>query len=225
MIVELDARKLAAFEIAARLDALIAEPHVSPKRHADLVRRLCADQIAATIEAFPETRAELVASYPQYNPVTVRIQTNELQAKREDAFKVGALVLALVARTAVGRAARLPEQCRSVSLDQMIPVLWPRDERVDEEMYLMQVHDIERLKVRPRYPVAHLAAAMQWVARERTDNGETLTWDYQDLAFLRDLVARAQTMAMLIRATPGLENMANRLIELHWINDDLAIPA
>lgn len=225
MIVEFDARNLAPFEIAARIDALLAEPCVSPKRHAALVRRLCNDQIAVALEAHNGRRAELQARYPQYDPAIDRTQTLALQGKREDAFRFGALVLALVAETALGRPAQLPLGCRSVSLDQMIPALWPRERDEDEDAYHTRVHNIERLKVRARYPVAHLAAAMQWAARELHAGAGKAVWDYQDLGFLRNLIAQACHFAGLIRATAGLENMAIRLIELRWIEDDEAVPA
>lgn len=217
MIVEYDARVLAPFEIAARIDALLAEPFVSPKRHAALVRRLCNDQIAVELETHPGRRAELQASYPQFDPARDRTQTHAVHGKREDAFRVGALVLALVAETAIGRPARLPPGCRSVSLDHMIRALWPREHDEDEDTYFTRVHNIERLKVRTRYPVAHLAAAMQWAARELHAGAGTPVWDYQDLGFLKNLIAQACHFAMLIGATAGLENMACQLIELRWI--------
>lgn len=217
MLVELDTRILESFEIAATLDAILAEPGARPKRHRAIVMRLCADQIAVTIEAFPERRAELVGRYPHYNPSKVRTQTGKLQDGRDDALKVGAAVLALIARTATGEEPRLPNQCKRTNLDQITPFLWQPEPWENEETYLIRIHDLERTRIRRRYPVAHLAAAMQWLARELAGQEDSASWDYQDLAFLRRLVSKANEIAELIGRTPGLERMAEQLIEFRWI--------
>jgi hypothetical protein len=70
--------------------------------------------------------------------------------------------------------------------------------------------------VRAHRPIAHLAAAYQWIARERSGDQPSATFDYQDLDFHREAVKRANEFAGYLRATPALQGIADQLIDLEW---------
>lgn len=205
------------WEIAARLDMLLAYPNVSATRMTRLVNAACADQIAATIKAFPEQRTELVAKFPNYDPAKNRTERKHITTAREEALRVGSAILPLIEESATGKSSPLPATMNRLSLDQIVPFLWPRKPDELESPYFDRMHDVEKRQLRLRFPVAHLAAALQWHAREKWAAGETLSYDYQDLDFLRNWVAKANEIAGYIKSTPGLKTMASRLLDLHWI--------
>ena len=216
-ILVLDVNRLAAFEIAARLDMLLAYPNVSPARTTSLINAACADQIRDTIEAFPDQRAELVARYPNYAPKRNRAERTKITEARDEALRAGAAILPLVKQAATGTPPILPTNMTRMSLDQIVPYLWPPKPNETWDRNFERMHDVEKRQLRLRFPVAHLAAALQWYARVKWAAGEKLSYDYDDLDFLRSWVAKANEIAGYIKSTPGLENMASRLIKLHWI--------
>lgn len=216
----LDTSFLEPWEIAARLDMLLAYPDVSRDRMTRLVNGVCADQIRVTIESFPELRDELLQKYPDYDPRTSRVESSNLPQLRDDTRLVGAAILSLIQQTATGKSPTLPPPMTQLSIDQLVRYLWPRLNGECEASYSERMHDYERRKLRRRFPVAHLSAALQYIARERAHNGEANTYDYQDLSFVRDWVARGNAIAEHIKATPALKLMASRLIQIDWIEPE-----
>lgn len=215
----LDMRCYEPFEIGARLDMLLTYPRASPARMERLVQAACADQIAATIDAFPELPAELLAKYPAYGPRRVRVERKNIIALREDAHIVGTAILPFMKNAAIGETPLLPAAMTRMSIDQIIRYLWPRKAGEAEDVYADRLHDVERRRFRSHFPVCHLAAALQWVARERAAVGDLMSYDYQDIAFHRRWVAKANEMAGYIRATPPLALAASKLIDLVWIEN------
>lgn len=216
----LDTSILESWEIAARLDMLLAYPDVKPERMKRLINAACADQIRVTIKSFPQRRAELIKKYPHYNPQTTRVGKKNVRKQREDALLVGAAILSLIKEAATGAAPLLPQSMTRLSLDQIVRYLWTAREEGLEINYTDRMHDYEKRKLRSRYPVAHLAAALQLLARKREHGGEKGSYDYQDLPFLRHWVAEANVIAEQISATPGLELMASQLIQIQWIEPE-----
>ncbi|MCB2047665.1 MAG: hypothetical protein KDE32_05480 [Novosphingobium sp.] len=68
--------------------------------------------------------------------------------------------------------------------------------------------------------MAHLCAALASLANERHKEGRDDKYDYQDLDFLRRWVTLALEAAGHIRNTPGLQNMASKLIQIRWIEPE-----
>ena len=212
----LDTSTLEPWEINVRLDMLLAYPTAKPDRVTRLISAICSDQIAATIEQFPERRDELFEKYPDYDP-RKRVEHSTLIPRLEDAFLVGAVILPLIQETATGQAPRLPASMSQPSVDQLIRYLWPRRGSEPEEPYRDRVHDFEKRKYRHRFPVAHLCAASQMIAQQRAEGGAKATYDYQDLSFARERVTKAKVIAEHIKATPALKLMSSRLIHIDWI--------
>lgn len=215
----LDTSTSEPWEINVRLDVLLAYPTAKPGRVTRLIGAICAEQIAATIEQFPARRYELLERYPDYDPQN-RVEFSTLIPRLEEASMVGAVILPLIQETATGRPPRLPRSISQLSVDQLIRYLWPRRGRESELTYDHRVHDFEKRKYRPRFPVAHLCAASQMIAQQRAQRGAAATYDYQDLSFARERVTKAKVIAEHIKATSELKLMASRLIQIDWIEPE-----
>lgn len=209
----LDTRQLEPFEIGARLDIAIAYPNVSSERTARLVRAACADQIKVTLVEEPSLRAKLLKQYPEYNPAKIRVGRKNARAHRDEALRAGSLLLPLIKRAALGQDPCVPPTMTRMKIDQIVPYLWPANPDEPDDIYFERLHSIKQRQVRSRYPFIHLAGALQMLARiDSRDH-----YDCQDLDFLRKWVAASQLFARYIRNTPGLENVASKLIDIEWI--------
>ncbi|WP_221796219.1 hypothetical protein [Aquisediminimonas sediminicola] len=213
----LDTTRLEPWEIAAHLHIRLAYPSATAARTQRLIKSVCADRIAVMIEQNPESRSELLARFPTYNPRQVRTGREGIITNFEEAHRMGAAVLALVKEAATGELPVVNGQRRQLSLDFIVQYLWPNSANAGEEKYLMWVHDVKKRQVRKRYPMAHLAAALAWLAREKSAAGAPMELAYDDLDFLRRWVSKACEIAGYIRATPTCELMASQLIDLRWI--------
>jgi hypothetical protein len=131
-----------------------------------------------------------------------------LIANLEEAQRMGAAVLALVKETATRELPVINGVSRQLRLDFIVQYLWPNNAGAGENKYLAWVHDVEKRQVRTRYPMAHLAAALTWLAREKSAAGDLMEFVYGDLDFLRRWVAKACEIAGYIRDTPHLKGMA-----------------
>ncbi|KUO56876.1 MAG: hypothetical protein APF78_05800 [Sphingomonadales bacterium BRH_c3] len=213
----LDTTRLEPWEIAAHLHIRLAYPDATAARTQRLINSVCADQIAMMIEKHPGNRTELLARFPTYNPRKVRTGRESIITNLEEAQRMGAAVLALVKETATGEPPVINGQPRQLSLDFIVQYLWPNSASAGENKYLAWVHDVEKRQIRTRYPMAHLAAALEWLAREKSAAGDLMEFVYEDLDFLRRWVSKACEIADYIRATPQLKGMAEKLINLTWI--------
>jgi len=213
----LDTTRLEPWEIAAHLHIRLAYPDATAARTQRLIDSVCADQLATFIEKHPGCRTELLTRFPEYGPRKVRTGRRHIVANLEDAQRMGAAVLVLVKKAATGELPVHEGKPTQLSLDFIVQYLWPKIPGEDDEKYLVWVHDVEKRRVRSRYPMAHLAAALQWLAREMANTGEPMAFVYDDLDFLRRWVSKASEIAGYIRDTPQLEPMAKRLIDIRWI--------
>lgn len=215
---ELDLTLRRPWEIAAELDVRLAYPLASPTRLKALIKRMCADQLRVTIEAEPERRAELIAAYTNYHPMETRVSTKTIAKGRDNALRAGAVFLGLIQETETGSRPLRKGESVAPSLDLLVRHYWKRRSGESEDSYETRLHDTEEREVRSRYPVAHLAAALQMFAQQAHIRGEPGLYDYQDVDFLRAWVVRANELAVHIKNTRGLSTMASRLIELRWID-------
>lgn len=212
----LDLSLFQPWEIAARLDVMLAYPNISKARAEKLIGSMCADQIRTTLEEFPELRERLLARYPCYNPFTNRTERRQITKRREAALFAGEIILALITQEhfpeLVGKA--------PVSIDQRMKLHWPMKEGEEEAAYLERLHSLERRQIRARYPIAHFAAALQNLAQEKFSKGEVGSYNYQDLDFLRQWVRRAVALEEYIRNTHALAGAASKLIPVRWIEPE-----
>ena len=207
----LDTRQLEPFEIAAELHVRLAYPKATPKRYADLVRSACADQVAVFIEEEPKRKAEILARFPKYDPRENRIQRKYIIDRLEDAQRMGVVVLALIKGTADYRPPSL-----DFAVGRTLQLSEPTTAR-EQNRYEHRIHDIIAREIRPRYPVAHLAAALAFLARKQDDDGLDMQFSYLDLNFMRRWILKAREIEGFIRATPMRENIASKLIDIEWI--------
>lgn len=214
-VLNLDSKVLEAWEIAAILDSLLAYPTAKEERLRNIIEARCSQQIRVTIKAFPERRKELWESYPHYK-ARKRTLTKNFQYYREQALLAGAVFLVMIQETATG-----PKPKVNPSLDALVRLNWPARKGECEDNYFTRVNDIEHRKVRARFPVAHLAAALQLLAFNEVGgplaDAEQGYYDYQDMVFLKRWVDVANELATYIRSTNGLETIASKLISLRWI--------
>jgi hypothetical protein len=208
------------WEIAAQLHIRLAYPLATPERRQKLINSVCADQLATLIKDEPQRKSQLLSKFAAYNPAKDRTLCKDIITNLEEAQLVGQIVLVLVKAAATGKSPILPHPLTQPSINQIKRVLWPKRSEEEESTYDERMHDVEKRKIRSRYPVAHLAAALSFLAKAMADKGEEMTFSYRDVSFLRRWVFQANEIAGYIRATPMLKNMASQLIELVWIEPE-----
>lgn len=211
----LDTRQLAPFEIGVVLDVQLCYPTWSTDRRRNVVNAICAELIAYWIELEPDRRAELTVAFPQYQRAKTRASLGSLVERHEIALTFGQAFLPLLKERAIGQLPILNGKNRKLPMSEIARFIWPPREGGDEINYESRLHDRKK-ELRRYYPVAHLAAAFEYAARERSVAKQPAQIDYQDLDFHRRIVGRANQFANYFRAEPALRNIADRLIDIEW---------
>lgn len=205
-----------SFEIGARLDALLCYPTWSHQRQRRIADAICASIIGHSIAVDPSRKAELWSAFPAYRVSQSRASLETLSERRDDALFAGVAFLPLLKNAAIGELPILRGRRRELSIAEIARFLWPPIDQGPESDYEDHVHDRKRHGIRRYYPVAHLAAAYQYVAHERSGDEGAAAFDYQDLAFHREVVRRASEYAGYFSAMPMWANIANALIPVIW---------
>lgn len=212
----LDCAASAPFEIGARLDALLCYPTWSAKRQQVVADAICAELMAYSIELEPDRRANLWAEFPQYKKSRSRASLKSLPARRDEALLAGHAFLPLLKKAATGELPSLNGREGELSLSQIARFLWPAEEEGLEIDYEDRLHDRMRHGLRRFYRIAHLAAAYQYIAHERSGAEKAAAIDYQDLDLHRAVVGRSNEYAGYFRSIPRLAKIANGLIDIEW---------
>lgn len=210
-----DTAALAPFELGAQLDVLLCYPTWSPERRQKVAYAICAELIAFTIELEPQRKKELSAAYPQYAKSRARSALTSLPSRREKAFEFGLGFLPLLKKAAIGELPMLNGRQRELSKAEIARFMLPPREEGLEINYESRLHDWLK-EMRDFHPIAHLAAAYQYIARERSGANKAAPLDYQDLEIHRAIVSRANGFAGYFRTVPALTTIGDRLIDLEW---------
>jgi hypothetical protein len=213
----LDISRLESFEIAAELDMLMAYPDASPKRRAALRRARCAEQIRVTIEAHPDLRDGLFERYPDYIPNNNRTSYLHFDKRHQEAQAFGVTILPFIKLPATGLEPIFQGKPYRPTMNLHERFLYPIADMAKTRDAYDGLHEIKARKHRPRYPIAHLCAAYQLIARIKEDQKLSPQYDGQDLNFWRDLISVACWIAEILRATPELTHIAVKLIDIQWI--------
>jgi hypothetical protein len=131
-------------------------------------------------------------------------------------LKAGRVFLCFIEEVASGSPPKLKGEEFMPTFDRLVPMFWHQKAGEDGECYRDRLHDIEKREIRSRFPVAHLAAAIEMLALERNSAGGDDRYNYQDHEFLKQWVLKACRIADHIRTIPECELMASRLIDLRW---------
>jgi hypothetical protein len=212
--VVLDNRALQPFEIGARLEALLCYSTWSAKRRERIADAICARLVAFSVAQDPALKKELSRKYPRYAKHN-RTKLNSLNGRREKALRIGVAFLPMLKERATGELPELGGEKRRLTLAEIVRFIWPERQGGPDFVYEDWLKDREK-DVRLYRPIAHLAAAYQWIARERSGNETSATFDYQDLDFHREAVSRANEFATYFRGTPALQSIAEQLIDVEW---------
>ena len=210
----LDTHQLQSFEIGAGLDALLCYSTWSAKRREKIADAICARLFAFSIAQNPTLKKELTRKYPSYAKHN-RTKLNSLDARREKALRIGVAFLPLLKEEATGELPEFRGEKRRLTLAETVRFIWPERRGGPDFDYEEWLKDREK-DVRAHRPIAHLAAAYQWIARERSGDAPSGTFDYQDIDLHREAVRRANEFAGYFRAVPTLKSIADQLIELEW---------
>lgn len=212
--VVLDTRQLQPFEIGARIEALLCYSTWSAERREKIADALCARLFAFSIHRDPTCKKELTGKYPKYAKSN-RTKLDSLDGRREKALKIGLAFLPMLKEPALGELPELYGERRNLTLAEIVQFIWPKRQRGPNFVYEDWVKDREK-DVRAYRPIAHLAAAYQWIARERSGEDRAGSFDYQDLDLHREAVRRANEFAGYFRAASALKSIADQLIDLEW---------
>lgn len=212
--VVLDTRALQPFEIGARLEALLCYSTWSAERRERIADAICARLFAFSIAQDPALKKELSRKYPRYTKHN-RTKLNSLDGRREKALRIGVVFLPMLKEPATGELAELHGQKRRLTLAEIVRFIWPERQGGPDFVYEDWLKDREK-DVRLYRPIAHLAAAYQWIARERSGEEPSAPFDYQDLDFHREVVSRANEFASYFRGAPALRSVADQLVNLEW---------
>lgn len=216
--VVLDAGILAPFEIGARLEALLCQPSKSPAERLLIADAVCADIVLQRIEEAPADAAALRARFPRYLKSKSRASLGSQARRWEQGFVAGAFFLRQMKPTALRELGFAEAAGDPMSGRQIAQIMWPADEEGYEEDYESRLNDTLRHSIRKYHPVAHLAAAYQYLARIAAGEGMAATFDYEDVDFHRLVVGLAERFAGYIRRTPGMTGIAIKLIDIEWRN-------
>ena len=211
---ELDARQLASFEVAARLEALLCYPHRSLDYRRNVAGAICADVVSQMIYDEPNRRSELRIRYPQYLKSDNRTSLGSLMKNREAATRAGMGFLAVMKETATGKPSVLNGRVGQVSFGAIGRFLNPAREQGAEINYKDRLHDWQADGFRRYYPVAHLAAAYAALARRASFGEQATSFNYHDFRSIKLIVGTATLFAQHIRATPKLAAAASQLVLL-----------
>ncbi len=104
-----------------------------------------------------------------------------------------------------------------LSRREIASYLWPALEDGYEENYESRLRDRKENDIWPWYPVAHLAAACQALARLEAGADDGFAFDYQDLDFHLRVAMLAAEFARLFRQVPELSDIAAKLIDIEIV--------
>ena len=180
---------------------------------------MCAAQIEATIKADPTRRRDLLTLFPLFNPASIRTSTVRFDKCRENALRAGSVFLAMIQQTATGSRPIFEGKEIEPTLDYLVALKWADVCQAgdSEARFEDKIHSIEHREVRSRYPVAHVCAALAFLAKRGAVEGRIAQYDYRDFAFLREWVALAQDVADILRRAPNCEPIAAAVIDVRWI--------
>lgn len=212
--VVLDMHLLHPFEIGARLETLLCYSTWSAERREKIADAICVRLFAFTIAQDPTLKWELSRKYPRYTKQN-RTKLDSLDGRREKALRIGAAFLPMLKEPATGELPELYGEKRKLTLEEIVRFIWPERQGGPNFVYEEWLKDRQK-DVRAHRPIAHLAAAYQWIARERSGEARSGTFDYQDIDLHREAVRRANEFARYFRASPTLRSIADQLAELEW---------
>ena len=212
----LDVARMAPFEIGAHLEALVCHPEKNPDARRRLADAIGADLVSQMIDCEPDRARELRSRYPRYKKSLSRASLGT-QGKRWDAaLTAGVFFLAQIKKAATGEHPILEGVAKPFSGRKLTEVMLVPDEGGELEQFESRLHDALRNDVRRFYPVAHLAAAYQYIARVACGANVAGTFDPEDLDFHRMVVQLSARFAQFIRETPALDGAASKLIDIEW---------
>jgi hypothetical protein len=212
--VVLDTRQLEPFEIGARIEALLCYSTWSAERREKIANAVCARLFTFSIHQDPSRKKELSRQYPKYAKRN-RTKLDSLDGRREKALKIGLAFLPMLKEPATGELPELYGEGRKLTLTEIVRFIWPERQGGPDYDYEEWLKEREK-DVRAYRPIAHLAAAYQWIARERSANESAAGFDYQDIDLHREAIRRANEFAGYFRGCPTLKKIADQLMELEW---------
>ena len=207
----LDNSLLEPFEIGALIDAVLCYSTWPAERVKEVATAICADVVQCWANTAPAIRAE----YPHYKKSLNRTSLRSLQHRREKTLKFGLAFLPMLKEAATGQLPILNGRQAALSEAEIVKFIWPEPAAHRDFSYDEWLHD-KRRELRSHRPIAHLAAAYQYVARERSGPNQAAPLDYQDLELHRAIVMRANEFAGYFRTVPALTTIGDRLIDLEW---------
>ena len=214
----LDERVLAPFEIGARLEALLCHPGKSPAERLLIADAVCADIILQKIDERPADAPELRARFPRYLKSKSRASLGTQARRWQQGFVAGAFFLRQMKPIALRELGFAEAAGDLMSGRQIAQFMWPPNEDGYEQDYESRLNDTVRHSIRKYHPVAHLAAAYEYLARLAAPEGMAATFDYENVDFHRLVVGLAQWFAGIIRKTPAMAGIARKLIDVEWRN-------
>ena len=202
---------LEPFEIGALIDAVLCYSTWPAERVKDVATAICADVVQFWAETTPEIRGE----YPHYKKSLNRTSLRSLHHRRDKALKFGLAFLPMLKEAVTGDLPILNGRQRAMSEAEIVRFIWPEPAAHRDFSYDQWLHD-KRRELRHHRPIAHLAAAYLYAARERSGSNEAASINYEDMELHRNIVKRANEFAGYFRGVPALKAIGDRLINIEW---------
>ena len=217
MTLILDPNRNVPYEIGAMLDVALCYPKLSADHQFRIANALCAELMAGWLELEPHRVEELRPLLRGYRQAANRASCATLNERREKAMIAGQSFLPLIKEQALGKLPIVKGKFGRLSRQQIASHIWPVLRGGFEVNYESRLHDRKRNDILPWYPVAHLAAAYQFLARHLSGKEEASVFDYQDLELHVLAVMLAAKFADHFRATPGLAGIATKLRNIELV--------
>ena len=220
-LVTVDCRNQFPFEIGIKLDVLLCFPTWPAERRERIARALCEWFLKTTLEFKPDLHDAFQARYPHYLRGVPRVELKGLLGRREKALFAGKAMLSFIKLPETGEAVVLDGEplvpTRNLATKYVYSSLYGRRLGKDESREDV-LHNLLKYKVRPCDPVVHLAASWQAAAHELCGDEMAAQLGYDDVDLHRRVVERAARYAGHIRNIPTLRKVAEKLIDIEWVD-------
>jgi len=202
------------WEIGAQLDAILCYPNFSRERQCKIANAICAKLVDGWITLHRDRKKELLPLRKIYTEAAKRVSINTLEKRRKKALFAGHIFLPLIKKEATGHLPVLRGEIRDLPLVEIARFLSPPEEGGYEENYVTRLRNYQENNVWPWYPIAHLAAAYQALARLRAKEKDSASFDYQDIDFHKKVVMLCNIFAEYFRASRYTKKIAKNLIRI-----------
>jgi hypothetical protein len=202
------------WEISAALVSIMAWPGKTEVEQLIAgFEALCARQVRASIEAYPEHADEWIRNYPHYariGPREIKRRLRTFQRRLRHRMLAAKMARGFFSEAITGQPAPLPRGMKGLWITELAKLLL-------QESHLSDPLMVARRIWRETRPVIAIAAAFELCARLDGVKGDDFTFDYGDEDLLYDVIRLAITLEQVVLMDKRFGGKAQELVRLRLI--------